>query len=118
MRKSSFIIFFTFLSQICFSQYNLDSTSANTIQLSGYVLRKKANKVKLVDTDTLIVWTSYGFGFAAGMSKFEFNINRQAERSEIDINLVAITLTYWVDRLFKKLRSDAAVAGVEGIGTE
>jgi hypothetical protein len=60
MRKFSFIIFFTFLSQICFSQYNLDSTSANTIQLSGYVLRKKASKVKLVDTDTLIVWTSYG----------------------------------------------------------
>ncbi len=50
------------------------------------------------------------FGFDGGFSTFDFKINNEKEQIEIDINLVALSLIYWIDKLTKKIRDDAAVS--------
>ena len=44
--------------------------------------------------------------FNIGISKFDFNINREYERAEINFNLVAFGLIYWIDKLIKKVKEE------------
>lgn len=44
--------------------------------------------------------------FNFGVSKFDFNINREQERTEIDFNLVAFGIIYWIDKLMKKVKEE------------
>jgi len=54
------------------------------------------------------------FGF--GISKFDFNINRGAERVDISFNLVAFGLIYWIEKLAKKIKTEKEIVSVELIG--
>lgn len=54
--------------------------------------------------------------FNFGISKFDFNINLEHERAEINFNLVAFALIYWIDKLTKKVKEEKAdnqIASVE-----
>ena len=39
--------------------------------------------------------------FEFGISKFDFNINREHERTAVGLNLVALGLIYWINKLIK-----------------
>lgn len=54
--------------------------------------------------------------FGAGVSKFEINFNREADRLELDINLVALALIFWIDKLMKKIREEVALRQAATIG--
>jgi hypothetical protein len=55
------------------------------------------------------------FGF--GVSKMEFAIKGEPERVEIDFNLVAFGLIYWIDKLKRKIKIDREIAEIQSIGT-
>jgi len=44
--------------------------------------------------------------FGTGISKVEFNINKDQERVSFDFNLVAIALVYWINKLRKKIKAE------------
>ena len=49
---------------------------------------------------------SFELTFNIGVSKFDFNINREHGRIEINLNLVALGLIYWIDRLIKRSKAE------------
>jgi hypothetical protein len=59
---------------------------------------------------------SVNFGFGAGISKFNFNFNNEKDRLEVDFNLVAFALIYWIDKLMKKVKEEAAIRQASAIG--
>jgi hypothetical protein len=59
---------------------------------------------------------SVNFGFGAGISKFDFNFNNEKDRLEVDFNLVAFALIYWIDKLMKKVKEGAAIRQASSIG--
>jgi hypothetical protein len=50
---------------------------------------------------------SIQFGFGAGISKVDININRHYERLEVNLNLIAFALIYWIDKNWKTAKEDA-----------
>jgi hypothetical protein len=58
------------------------------------------------------VYVSIGFDFTNsmllkfnfGISKFDFTINQELERAQINLNLIAFALIYWIDKLRKKIK--------------
>jgi hypothetical protein len=50
--------------------------------------------------------TSIEMKFNLGISKFDFNINREQERTQINFNLLAFGLIYWIDKLMKKVKAE------------
>ncbi len=59
---------------------------------------------------------SFNLHFGAGLSKIDFNINNEKKRLEVDFNLVALALIYWIDKLLKKVKEDAAIRQASSIG--
>lgn len=59
---------------------------------------------------------SINFGFSAGISKFDFNFNNEADRLEVDFNLIAFGLIYWIDKLMKKVKEEEATRQASSIG--
>ena len=41
-----------------------------------------------------------------GFSKFDFNINREQERIEIDFNIISFALILWIDKIRNKLKDE------------
>jgi len=56
------------------------------------------------------------FDFGAGVSNFAFNINKEKERLEIDFNLIAFAVIYWIDKLMKKVKEEETVRQTSSIG--
>jgi hypothetical protein len=54
--------------------------------------------------------------FDVGISKFDFNINREHERAEINFNLVAFALIYWIDKLMKKIKEEKTNIEIASVG--
>ena len=46
--------------------------------------------------------------FGAGISTFNFNINKQHHRVDVSFNLVAFAFIYWIDQLMKKVKLQAS----------
>ena len=59
---------------------------------------------------------SIKFGFGAGISKFDFNFNNERERFELDFNLIAFALIYWIDRLMKRVKQEITLRQINAIG--
>ena len=59
---------------------------------------------------------SFEMKFNFGISKFDFNINREQERAEINFNLVAFGLIYWIDKLLKKVKEEKRNIGIASVG--
>jgi hypothetical protein len=59
---------------------------------------------------------SVNLGFGIGISKFNFNFNNEKDRLEVDFNLVAFALIYWIDRLMKKVKEEVAIRQISSIG--
>jgi hypothetical protein len=59
---------------------------------------------------------SFEISFGAGISKFDFLFNKEADRIEIDFNLVAIILVYCISKLFKKVKAEYETSQVSSIG--
>ena len=62
------------------------------------------------------VYVSVGFDFSSsiemkfnfGLSEFDFNLNRQYERSEIHFNIIALGFIYWIDKISTKVKAEKA----------
>ncbi|MCF1714928.1 hypothetical protein L0U88_09850 [Flavihumibacter sp. RY-1] len=50
---------------------------------------------------------SIQLGFGAGISKVDININRHYERLEVNLNLIAFALIYWIDKNWRKAKEEA-----------
>ncbi len=51
-----------------------------------------------------------------GISKFDFNINREHEGAEMNFNLVAFAFIYWIDKLMKKIKIEKANVEIASVG--
>jgi len=75
-------------------------------------------------TYTAGVYVSIGFDltnsvqwqFSMGFSKFDFNIGGNQDRTEINFNLVAFVLIYWIDKLMKKNKVEKDNLEIESVG--
>ena len=54
--------------------------------------------------------------FGIGVSTIELKLNTDAERLGIDVNLVALGLIFWIDRLQKRVRNELTVRELSSIG--
>ncbi len=60
--------------------------------------------------------SSINMKFDVGISKFDFNINREHERAEINFNLVAFAFIYWIDKLMKEIKTEKANVEIASVG--
>ena len=58
------------------------------------------------------------FNFGVGISNFAFNLNNEKDRLEIDFNLIALAVIYWIDKLMKKVKEEKSVRETPSIGEE
>lgn len=49
------------------------------------------------------------FDFNIGFSTVYFHLNTEKEQIEINVNLIAFALVYWIDKKIRKLKDDASV---------
>jgi hypothetical protein len=61
---------------------------------------------------------SLNFSFGAGISKFVLNLNLDRDTLELNVNLIAIGLVYWIDRLTRRVREEMEIRQVSEIGYE
>lgn len=54
--------------------------------------------------------------FGIGLSKFDFNFNNEYDRLEIDINIVALLLIFWIDHLMKRVKDEKLIRSANSIG--
>ena len=54
--------------------------------------------------------------FGAGISKFDFNLNNEKDRLEVDFNFVAFAVIFWIDKLMKKVKEEAIIIQTSSIG--
>lgn len=59
---------------------------------------------------------SIKLGMNAGLSTFQFSLNNGKGRLELEFNLVALALIYWIDKLMKRVRAEAVEREVSSIG--
>jgi hypothetical protein len=52
----------------------------------------------------------------SGISKLDLNINNQHERADINFNLIAFGLIYWIDKLMKKSRTEKQNLEIASVG--
>ena len=56
------------------------------------------------------------FDFGLGLSNFSFNLNNEKDRLEIDFNLIALAVIYWIDKLMKKVKEEKSIRQTPSIG--
>ncbi len=79
----------------------------------GYALKYIAGFYLTIGLD---LTDSLQFTSGTGISKFAFNINNEKERLEIDVNLIALGIVYWIDRLKQKVKSEEIIRKTSSIG--
>ncbi len=52
---------------------------------------------------------SFELDFGAGVSQFGFSFNNGADKLQLDINLVAIVLIYWINQLMKRIKTEIEI---------
>jgi hypothetical protein len=82
------------------------SITNQILQLFGFAIMGFAFKyvAGIYLTIGLNLTDSFVFSFGAGISKFNFNFHNEANRLEVDFNLIAFALIYWIDKLMKKVK--------------
>ena len=83
------------------------------IAIMGYALKYVAGFYLTIG---LNLTDSIKFTFGTGFSKFDFNINLEKERLELDFNLIAFAFVYWIDKLMKKVKEEESVRQAFSIG--
>ena len=83
------------------------------IAIMGYALKYVAGFYLTIG---LNLTDSIKFTFGTGFSKFDFNINLEKERLELDFNLIAFASVYWIDKLIKKVKEEESVRQAFSIG--
>ena len=58
---------------------------------------------------------SLNFTFGAGVSKFDFNINNETQRLEVNFNFIALALIIFIERIKKQLKEEQAKNQVASI---
>ena len=79
----------------------------------GYALKYVAGFYLTIGLD---LKDSIEFNFGAGISKFDFNINNERERLELDFNLVAFLFIIWIDKIMKKVKEEESFRQTSSIG--
>ncbi|MFT3702625.1 MAG: hypothetical protein QM802_09655 [Agriterribacter sp.] len=88
-------------------------TQAIGFAIMGYAFKYIAGFYFTIGLDlSTTVETTFGIG----VSKIDFNFNTNANRLEIDFNLVALGLIYWIVRLQKRVRNETTVRALSSIG--
>ena len=59
---------------------------------------------------------SFEIAFGFGISGFNFEINEQLNDTVINLNLVALGLIYWIDKLRKKIKEEKTTIEIASIG--
>ncbi len=59
---------------------------------------------------------SFNLKFGTGISKFELNFNKEVDRVELDYNLVALGLIFWIEKLRKKVKTEIEFRQVASMG--
>jgi hypothetical protein len=59
---------------------------------------------------------SIEFGFGIGISVFHFDFNSQSDIIKVDLNLVALALIFWIDKLMRKVKKEVATRQTSSIG--
>ena len=94
------------------------SITNQILQVIGFAMLGFAFKyvAGLYLTIGLDLTDSIKFSFGAGISKFDFNFNNEKDRLEVNFNLVAFALIYWIDKIMKKVKEEAAIRQASSIG--
>ena len=83
------------------------------IAIMGYALKYVAGFYLTIGLD---LKDSIEFKFGAGISKFDFNINNEKERLELDFNIVAFSFIIWIDKIMKKVKEEENFRQTSSIG--
>lgn len=59
---------------------------------------------------------AFEWDFGAGISTFTLNINKDPELFKVDINLIALGLIFWIDKLMQKMKQAMDLEEVRTIG--
>ena len=59
---------------------------------------------------------SFDIKFGAGISKLDFNINREVDRTEVILNFVAFGFIYWIDKLIHKIKEEKDTRKIASVG--
>ena len=59
---------------------------------------------------------SVKFDVGADISTFAFNLNNEVERLEVDLNLIAFGLVFWIDNLMTKVKVETKSRQIASIG--
>jgi hypothetical protein len=59
---------------------------------------------------------SMKFNLGAGFSKIIFSTLKSKSKLEIDFNLVAFAIIYWIDKLMTKVKEEIEIREINSIG--
>lgn len=96
-------------------KYSLANQILQVISFSimGFAFKYVAGFVLTIGLD---LTNSIEFNLGVGISKFKFDFNSLSQRLEVDLNLIAFALIYWIDKLMKKVKEEAEIRQVSSIG--
>jgi hypothetical protein len=83
------------------------------LAISGFVFKYAAGFYLTIG---LNLTESLSLDFGAGISQFGFSFNDDSSRLQLDINLVAIVLIYWINQLMKKIKTEIEIKEAASIG--
>lgn len=61
---------------------------------------------------------AFNFKMGIGISQFDFKFNSVSDRIEVDLNLVAFALIYWIDKMMKRVKEEIALRQVASMGED
>ena len=116
-----FFLYSIFCGTLCLKTEKnalVHSLTNQLIQVIGFAIFGFAFKyfAGLYFTFGINLTESIKSGFGVGISKFNFNFNIEKDRLEIDFNLIALAIIYWIDKLMKKVREEKALRQALTIG--
>ncbi len=81
--------------------------------IAGYAYNYIAGVYMTINLDfTNSINVSVGFG----LSSFKFYINNDQDQFQISLNIVAILIIYWIDKLMSKVKEEAALRQINSLG--
>jgi hypothetical protein len=84
-----------------------------SVALLGFAFQYVAGAYFTIGLD---LTESLNLQFGAGISEFDFSLNNNTDRLLVSVNLIALALIYWIDKLMKKVKEEAALRQVSAIG--
>lgn len=81
--------------------------------LLGFAFRYAAGLFLSIGLD---LTESIQLTFGAGISKFDFTLNIDADKLEVNFNVIPFAIIYWIDKLMKRVKEEAALRQIAALG--